>query len=206
MIYEATFSDRNKKEFEHIQYRAWETAIKLNPKASKFGFNINSTYQCELYPEYDYSPKEEWDPGNLTWDNFIKELPEYEDFCYKFNLYQGCTMVSRPFDYAHRHGNGEHTITYPLQHCDGVQVEMVTPHNLAELNKNNIHCLEKNEPYDIDLVYTCSTGKPFILKANHFHRTPPETFKTGQTIFTIWHELFTFTPKDVSSLIRKLST
>lgn len=205
MIYEVTFSDHNKKEFEHIQHKAWAVAKRLNSKADKFGFNINSTYQCEIYPEYDYSPKEEWNSEDLTWDNFIKEFPEYIDFCDKFNLYHGCTMVSRPFDYAHRHGNGEHTVTYPLQYCDGVRVEMLTPHCIDQLNQTDIHWLTQQQSYDVDLVYTCSTGKPFLLKANHFHRTPPEHFKTGKTIFTIWHSLSTFTKDDVSTLIHKLS-
>lgn len=205
MIYEVTFSDYNKEEFERIQRKAWAVARNLNLNSARFGFNINSTYQCEVYPEYDYSPKEEWNSGDLTWDNFINEFPEYIDFCEKHNFYKGCTMVSRPFDYAHRHGNGEHTVTYPLQHCDGVQVEMLTPYAIDELNEKDIHWLTHNESYNVDLVYTCATSKPFLLKANHFHRTPPKNFKTGQTIFTIWHHLSTFTEEDVISLINKLS-
>lgn len=207
MIYEVEFSEYNKKEFEQVQHKAWEVAKKLNPKSIKFGFNINSTYQCEIYPEHDYSPKEDWDSGNLTWDNFIKEFPEYIDFCEKHNFYKGCTMIARPIYCAHRHGFGEHTLTYPLSSCDNVKVLCLTPIEIQRLNDQDIHWLKNNEEYNIDYEYQCVTGQPFILKADHFHKTSdkPE-FIDGETIFTVWHELSTFNENDVKRLINRLST
>lgn len=207
MIYEVEFSEYNKKEFEQIQHKAWEVAKKLNPNSIKFGFNINSTYQCEIYPEHDYSPKEDWACGDLTWDNFIELFPEYIIFCEKYNFYKGCTMISRPIYCAHRHGFGEHTVTYPLSEANGVKVFFLTPYNIEELNKKDIHWLKNNEEFQIDHVYTCKTKVPFILKADHFHKTSqgPE-FIEGKTIFSVWHELSTFNHDDVQTLIKKLSS
>jgi hypothetical protein len=205
-IYEFSFSPEKKEEFEFIQAKAWSIAIQLNPKAKNFGFNINSTYQCEIYPENDFSPKEDWNSDELTWNNFISLFPEYVTFCEKYNFYKGCTIIGRPIYCAHRHGFGEHTITYPFSHCDNVKVTFLTPVNIDQINEQGIHWLKNNEKYNIDYVYSCKTKQPFILKADHFHKTSdkPE-FIDGKTLFTVWHELSTFNENDVVKLISKLS-
>lgn len=194
-----------KREFEDVQWKAWEVAGKLNPKSQIRGFNINSSYQCEIYPESDHSPLEEWNPGDLLWDNFIDLFPEYVLFCEKYNFYKGCTMISRPIYCAHRHGSGEHTVTYPLRACDEVDVLMLTPNNIEWFDQNNKHWLKNNETYNIDHTYRCKTGQPFIIKADHFHKTTDYPgFVDGSTIFTVWHELNTFTQDDVNKLAKKL--
>lgn len=195
-----------KQEFEDIQWKSWEVAGKLNPKAQKYGFNINSSYQCEIYPESDYSPLEDWAPGDLLWNNFIELFPEYISFCEKYNFYKGCTMISRPIYCAHRHGFGEHTVTYPLHSCDDVKVICLTPLEIERLNDQDIHWLKNNEEYNVDYEYKCVTRQPFILKADHFHKTTGKPgFVDGKTIFTVWHELNTFNENDVKRLVDKLS-
>lgn len=204
LIYDFNMSTEKLEEFKFIQDKSWSVATKLNPKASMYGFNINSSYQCEIYPEYDNSPSDEWQPGDLTWNNFIELFPEYIDFCRKYNFYQGCTMIGRPIYFPHRHGTGEYTVTYPYQNCDGVVVHMITPKDIEYLNKNNIHCLKNNEAFDIDYEYTCATNKPFLLKANHFH-TSTLGYIPKKTIFSVWHEVDTFTENDVFNLIERLN-
>lgn len=206
MITDINMSPAIKQEFEDIQWKSWEVAGKLNPKSQQHGFNINSSYQCEIYPESDYSPLEDWAPGDLVWDNFIQLFPEYISFCEKYNFYKGCTMIARPIYCAHRHGFGEHTVTYPLHACDDVKVICLTPLEIERLNDQDIHWLKNNEEYNIDYEYRCITGQPFILKADHFHKTSdiPE-FVDGKTIFTVWHELSTFNKDDVKRLVDKLS-
>lgn len=203
LIFPITLSNSNRNLFEDIQWKAWETAIKLNPNAKKCGFNINSTYQCEIYPEHDNSPKEEWESGDLTWDNFIRDFPEYTAFLDKHHFYHGCTMISRAVEGAHRHGNGELTFTYPLQSCNNLQVFMVTPTNEEDKQKS---WLNHGEQTKIDLVHRCKDGHPFMLKANHFHKTSePPIFKNGDTIITVWHSILSNDSMHYSSIVRMMN-
>lgn len=188
LIDSINFSSKLKNEFIDIQWKAREIATKLNPN-SIFGFNINSTYQNEIYPEKDSLIKSEWESYDLNWKNFISLFPEYETFCIKYNFYHGCTMISRPIDWAHRHGNGQYTITFPLSYCDDINVLLITPKNINQLNIENKHWLTDNQPYIVDCEYKCKTNIPFMLKANHFHKTEKINFINGKSIFTVWHEL-----------------
>lgn len=204
-IYDLQMSKDIDNEFQDIQSKSWEIAGKLNPMSHRYGFNINSTYQSEIYPEFDDSPQEEWYSADLTWTNFVSLFPEYIEFCNKYNLYQGCTMIARPIYFPHRHGQGEHTITYPWRACDDIVVEMITPHDIENINLNKIDWLKNNETYNVDVSYKCVTGRPFLLKANNFHKTTTDdSFIRGRTIFTVWHELDTFTYEDVINLQNKL--
>lgn len=187
LVFSLNFSESLKKEFQDIQWKAREVAYKLNPN-SEFGFNINSTYQNEIYPEKDTTDKSKWNSYDLNWSNFISLFPEYKKFCEKYNFYLGCTMISRPIEWAHRHGNGQYTLTYPLLHCDGINVCLLTPKNIDEINEKNIHWLTNGEDYAVDYTYRCITDTPFMLKANHFHKTYDKHFLNGKTIFSVWHE------------------
>lgn len=189
-------------EFIEIQYKCLEIAKLLNPEAIKFGFNINSTYQCEIYVEDD-GKKDTAPAGDLNWKNFIDLFPEYVTFCKKYNFYLGCTIISNYINYPHRHGQGEHTLTYPLAHCDDIQVIMLTPKNIDELNLKNIHCISQNDEYDIDFIYETKTDIPFMLKADHFHTTSKKNFLPGMTMFTVWHHLNSFSNRELVKIREK---
>lgn len=196
-------STKNRNEFEDVQWRAWETAAKLNPNSLKFGFNINSTYQNEVYPEHDDSPKEEWEAGDLTWENFIKEFPQYVQFLDNHHFYHGCTMISRAVEGPHRHGFGELTFTYPLRGCSDLVVSMVTPTIDTDKDK---WWLNNNEPFATDLTHVCKDGHPFMLKANHFHKTEEAPkFINGHTILTVWHSILSNKPEHYPHIVRMMN-
>lgn len=193
-----TLSIPNRIRFENIQWRAWNTAIKLNPNAAKFGFNINSTYQNEVYSEHDDIPNEE--PGDLTWNNFIEEFPEYLKFLNDNFFYHGCTMLSRAVEGPHRHGNGELTFTYPLAGCDGLKVQMVTPKDKTDEDK---WWLNNGEQFDVVEEYVCKNGYPFMIPANHFHKTDEAPiFQNGKTIISVWHSIMSNNPEHYGSIHR----
>ena len=173
----------NKALFEDIQWKAWNTAIKLNPNAARFGFNINSTYQNEIYSEHDEIANTQ--TSDLTWNNFIEEFPDYIKFVEHYKFYKGCTMISRAVEGPHRHGFGELTFTYPLTGCDGIKVQMVKP---IDSNDESKWWLNSGEKYQVIEQHICRDGYPFMLAANHFHKTDEApNFKNGNTIFTVWH-------------------
>ena len=206
-IREVEFPISRTAEFERIQWKAWDIAHKLNPMSTRYGFNVNSTHPSVIYPSHDLQPDDEWNSGELTWGNFTSCFPEYITFLDKYNFYHGITMVARPLYCAHKHGNGEHTITYPLRGCNDVSVLMVTPVDQDHVIENGIDWLRNNEKTTLDMEYKCKTGRPFIVPANHFHKTTGHPgFVDGYTIFTVWHELSTFSDSDVDRLIYKLES
>lgn len=197
----APLSAKNKNEFEDIQWKAWGVAAMLNPNSKKFGFNINSTYQNEIYGEHDNSDQDE--AGDLTWDNFVKAFPEYIPFLNKHHFYHGCTMISRAVEGPHRHGFGELTYTYPLQGCEKITVQMVKPVNEEDAGK---WWLNNNEQYDIIATHKCVNGNPFMIAANNFHKTSePPDFINGHTIFTVWHSIISNKPEHYPHIIRMMN-
>lgn len=188
----------NKALFEDIQWKAWNTAIKLNPNAARFGFNINSTYQNEIYSEHDEI--ENTQTSDLTWNNFIEEFPDYIKFVEHYKFYKGCTMISRAVEGPHRHGFGELTFTYPLTGCDGIKVQMVKPIDSSDESK---WWLNNGEKYQVIEQHICKDGFPFMLAANHFHKTDEAPiFKNGNTIFTVWHCIISNEPNHYGSIHR----
>jgi hypothetical protein len=193
-----TLSAANREKFEDIQWKAWNTAVKLNPLAAKFGFNINSSYQNEVYSEDEEQPNIA--PGNLTWSNFIEEFPDYVKFLDEYHFYHGCTMLSRAVAGPHRHGSGQLTFTYPLAGCNGLKVQMVMPKNIADEEK---WWLNNGEEYLVLEEFVCRDGYPFMLPANRFHKTDEAPiFQNGKTIITVWHSMMSNNPDHYGSIQR----
>ena len=194
-IVELKIKPEVKLEFEDIQWKVWDCAKKIDPKSTDYGFNLNSSFQSELYT-IDGTTAD----SDLSWDTLISECPEYVTFCKKYNFYLGATMISRPILKCHRHGSGEYTITYPLRGADGLKINMVTPVNIAQLDYENRHEVKDGEHAVVDETYFSKTSVPFMLKANHFHCTEGyPKFINGHTIFTVWHLMHSQNPTIVDS-------
>lgn len=180
MISNILLSETNKIVFINTQIKALEVARSIDPKSCRFGFNLNSSYQSEIYTLNGTSSSK-----TLSWESFINAFPEYLDFCEKFGFYKGITIIGRPIKLAHRHGTGERTLTFPLCGTTGLRVFLVSPSQIIDTNK---HELLEYDAFTIDQEYTCKDWQAFSLPGNHFHFTETENFMPGKTLFTVWHE------------------